>query len=437
MVMFSFNLFSSFVFAISIYVIECDHYFQQYYGTVTSEFSSGSVTLDLYYYHDYAGYYALLDMGGPVNSWFGVGFNDEMNGAYAIVVDGDDMIATVDEYTLNKPAGGTMLNGTIELYSQLYNESNMLMVTCTRPTTSDLHTLTVEASTIPIITAYGNNAWQSYHTAREGSVFFYIFYVYNLLKTLYFLFNPRTVTSITMMEMDMVHEYGLFNGYSTVTLPCGTVSVMNMLYSDIRDMFVYIVITGPSDRWFGIGYDNTVMLDTYSIVIDSSGASELLLKLSATAFTAGPFTALSGMNGVTVVSDTTESGVRTVVLKRLADTEQENYYVFENSTSTINMIFACGSSDTSTSLWYHGASNKGTSTMMIEMSESTHSPTNEPTMGPSMEPSMEPTMNPSMEPTMGTMMDTTMEVVDSVDMKYYTLVSIIFVIAVAFSMQIF
>eukprot|EP00462_Mataza_sp_D1_P024841 CAMPEP_0175128078 /NCGR_PEP_ID=MMETSP0087-20121206/4735_1 /TAXON_ID=136419 /ORGANISM="Unknown Unknown, Strain D1" /LENGTH=719 /DNA_ID=CAMNT_0016410113 /DNA_START=120 /DNA_END=2279 /DNA_ORIENTATION=+ len=101
---------------------------------------------------------------------------------------------------------------------------------------------------------------------------------------------------------------------------------------------VIITMSGPSKVWFGVGFDAIAMANSpYAIVVDGSGkVSEHVL---------GPHKPGIQINtSVAVVSDTVETDLRTVVMKRPLKGMTPHHYTFDPLKLKLNFINAVGSS---------------------------------------------------------------------------------------------
>eukprot|EP00730_Choanoeca_flexa_P014858 TRINITY_DN6649_c0_g2_i2.p1 TRINITY_DN6649_c0_g2~~TRINITY_DN6649_c0_g2_i2.p1 ORF type:complete len:719 (+),score=185.41 TRINITY_DN6649_c0_g2_i2:78-2234(+) len=98
-----------------------------------------------------------------------------------------------------------------------------------------------------------------------------------------------------------------------------------------------ITMTGPAQVWFGVGFDATTMADLpYTIVVNGTGG-----VMERRLGDHDPGRVLSP--SVTVVSNTVENNLRTVVLTRSMKGQSSDYYTFDIATGTnINFINAYG-----------------------------------------------------------------------------------------------
>jgi len=106
-----------------------------------------------------------------------------------------------------------------------------------------------------------------------------------------------------------------------------------------------ITLQGPSNAWFGVGFDAAIMANTpYAIIVhNASGNTASIMERKLADHDPGTELAPS----VTVVSQSVSGNTRTVVLTRAFKGKDLNYYSFDLSRdSTIPIIAAVGSSQT-------------------------------------------------------------------------------------------
>lgn len=104
---------------------------------------------------------------------------------------------------------------------------------------------------------------------------------------------------------------------------------------------VKISMTGPADKWFGIGFNASFMRDSpYAVIVNSSGAFEQHIGTCGSEAEHCPGDRLAPM--ITVISNTEENGRRTVVMTRPVVGITENHYSFDHAAATIPLIIAVG-----------------------------------------------------------------------------------------------
>ena len=113
-------------------------------------------------------------------------------------------------------------------------------------------------------------------------------------------------------------------------------------------------LEGPSDAWFGVGWDSDEMPNTYAMIVTSSSVVERTLGTNS-----GGSVLTST---ITVFNDTTDGDVRTVTFIRSLAAASSSYYNFSDVTNTteIDIIWAVGSS---TTFSQHTSSNRGSTSM--------------------------------------------------------------------------
>ncbi len=122
---------------------------------------------------------------------------------------------------------------------------------------------------------------------------------------------------------------------------------------DTNTSLVTMTLSGPSDRWFGVGFGTSGMTSGADCVYISSGSL-------VDANIVGQSTpATDATNNWTVTSNMINGDTRTVVATRAIDTGDSNDYVFPTTEQGIMLIYANGSLDGSTSIGYHGNAASG------------------------------------------------------------------------------
>ena len=114
---------------------------------------------------------------------------------------------------------------------------------------------------------------------------------------------------------------------------------------------VTLTVTGPSDRWFSVGFGTSGMSSGDCLVFTNSGISDRTFV--------GFTTPSVDTNNWTLISNTTAGGIRTIVGTR--NLVSSGDYTFSNSNSAIPVVWAFGAS-ASYSLAYHN-NNRGTGTI--------------------------------------------------------------------------
>jgi hypothetical protein len=138
-----------------------------------------------------------------------------------------------------------------------------------------------------------------------------------------------------------------FAQFTTGIVTLGTSGITAKIETNVTK--VTLTLTGPSNAWFGIGFGGLNMRTATDMFIWNSTANRDYTNGSNTTSTAPIVdTGGAGNQNWTIVSDTAPSTIRTIVATRnLVSTGD---YTFQNNTSSINIIFAAG---TSTMLGFH------------------------------------------------------------------------------------
>lgn len=118
---------------------------------------------------------------------------------------------------------------------------------------------------------------------------------------------------------------------------------------------VTLIATGPSDRWFAIGFGTQNMNSGDCLIFSSAGISDR----NFIGFT----TPSTDTNDWTVSSNSVAGNIRTIVGTRaLTSPNPTGDYAFSNSATAIPVVWARSDSATN-SLAYHGGSNRGSATV--------------------------------------------------------------------------
>jgi len=121
---------------------------------------------------------------------------------------------------------------------------------------------------------------------------------------------------------------------------------------------VSLTFTGPSGRWFALGFDATSMGSGNDVATVHAVGTLNAFDASIGGYSA-PIS--DPLQHWTITSDQVASGVRTVVATRALNTGDLNDHVFTAATGSLNLIWArAGSPGYSYS--YHGGSNRGITT---------------------------------------------------------------------------
>lgn len=124
---------------------------------------------------------------------------------------------------------------------------------------------------------------------------------------------------------------------------------------DTNQTTTTITVTGPSDAWFAVGFD-----DSASNMFSNTDVFRTDGFTITDAQTAGnqlpPADVLQDWN---MVSNTEDGNIRTIVAERDNNTGDSSDYIFSNTAGSIDLIWAYGST---TNYGYHGGTNRGATT---------------------------------------------------------------------------
>jgi len=146
--------------------------------------------------------------------------------------------------------------------------------------------------------------------------------------------------------------------YTTGVVSLSTTSGLAMTAKIDVGTQVTLTLTGPSGRWFALGFDATSMGSANDVVTVNSAGTLNAFDASIGGYSAP--TADAQQNW-TIVSDQVSAGIRTVVATRALNTGDPNDHVFSAAAGPLSLIWARSGSATF-SYSYHGSSNRGIST---------------------------------------------------------------------------
>lgn len=119
---------------------------------------------------------------------------------------------------------------------------------------------------------------------------------------------------------------------------------------------VTLTLTGPSLRWFALGFNANSMTNGTDVVGVHSATTLNAFDAKLTGFGA-PVT--DAQQDWTITSDVVNAGVRTIVATRALNTFDPNDYTFSATPTTLGLIWARSATNTFT-YSSHGSSNRGT-----------------------------------------------------------------------------
>lgn len=128
---------------------------------------------------------------------------------------------------------------------------------------------------------------------------------------------------------------------------------------EIDDTTTTLTLTGASDVWFAVGFGGSNMFSGADVfrtngttIVDAYTVDQELPPTDSS-------------QDWTLVSNTVNNNVRTIVATRANNTGDFNDYVFSNSAGSINIIWAMG---TSTTYLQHTGGNRGATTLGVTLS---------------------------------------------------------------------
>ena len=134
---------------------------------------------------------------------------------------------------------------------------------------------------------------------------------------------------------------------------------------------VTLTLTGPSSRWFAVGFNANSMANGTDVVgVHSSGALSAF-DCNLTGYNA-PIT--DAQQNWTITSDASSAGIRTIIATRALNTGDANDYVFPANPASIGLIWA-RSSTASFSYSYHGNTNRGVNAANFSLLQPPAAPT--------------------------------------------------------------
>ena len=120
-----------------------------------------------------------------------------------------------------------------------------------------------------------------------------------------------------------------------------------------------LMLAGPSNKWFGIGFGNSNMNGTDIFMTNGSSIRDAYSTSNGQ-----PQADSSPESGDwTLVSNTVSSSTRTIVATRANDTGNSNDHTFSASAGSLTVIWAIGAS----SQYSSGHSNRSTTTLSVSL----------------------------------------------------------------------
>jgi hypothetical protein len=126
---------------------------------------------------------------------------------------------------------------------------------------------------------------------------------------------------------------------------------------------VDMILTGPADRWFSVGFGATSMTAGADTVLCHTNATLTSFDRVLPGFSAPTTDAIQNW---TIVSNTVSGNVRTITANRALNTGDSNDFVFVASPTALSIIWARAITN-NYSLDYHGSTNRGVTTANLTL----------------------------------------------------------------------
>ena len=275
-----------------------------------------------------------MSITGPGDVYFGIGFNastmgSPSNPAYSIVC---DVYGCHDHLFQGHSYGTNLTKMNTVISDKTVNNSRTIIINRKRNITktddiqfASYYQFPIAAANVPIIYAIGqtNQFVGSSGTGMNMS-------------------DGNTYGSLNIDfqgHIKLVASMNLFPATSVVAA-----QTMDIQISPLDDV-VNITLTGPGDRWFGVGFDSMVMGQTYSIIC--SNDTKCFEQLLGEGTTGQRFPSQE----ISTISDKIVNNIRTVKLTRkqiitqLDNVNYENFYNFPSYPTVIPIIYAFGTND--------------------------------------------------------------------------------------------
>ena len=134
---------------------------------------------------------------------------------------------------------------------------------------------------------------------------------------------------------------------------------------------VTLTLTGPSTRWFALGFNASSMVAGTDVVGVHSAGALTNFDANLTGYSAP---ATDAQQNWTITSDQVAGGVRTVIATRALSTGDPNDYTFTAAAGTLSLIWARANTN-SFSYAYHGNTNRGITAATLTLVPVTPPPT--------------------------------------------------------------
>ena len=170
---------------------------------------------------------------------------------------------------------------------------------------------------------------------------------------------------ITLSFFVMFGVASAFAQYSTGSLPLnsfGGTSLGMTAKIDVSTTEVTLTLTGAQADWLGIGFDATGMGDIGADVVIFDGTALTDRRLNGV----GAVPPLDTNQDWTIVSNTVNAGVRTVIGTRSLNTGDANDHVFTPAAGPLTLVYARRSG--SQVIGYHGSDSCGSTMATMALS---------------------------------------------------------------------
>jgi hypothetical protein len=176
---------------------------------------------------------------------------------------------------------------------------------------------------------------------------------------------------ISLLLLLVVSLTAFAQTYTTGTVTLSSTAGLAMSIKLDVGASVTMTLTGPSARWFAVGFDaGSMAVGTDVVAVHSAGA---LTSFDAN-LTGYSAPASDVQQDWTISSNVVAGGVRTVIATRALNTGDPNDHVFTAAPGSISLIWARASSNTF-SYAYHGNTNRGISSATFTLVPVTPPPT--------------------------------------------------------------
>lgn len=169
----------------------------------------------------------------------------------------------------------------------------------------------------------------------------------------------KIYTIILILLSGLVQAQSYTTGVVTLSNTAGLAITVKI---DIDDD-VTLTVTGPTLRWFTIGFNATTMTSGTDVFFSHKVAPLTTPDAYLTGFSAPSF---DNTQNWTIVSDQNSGTVRTIVATRALNTGDPNDYTFLAQSGNLNVIWARGTSNTFTASG-HNSSNVGDGTLTFTL----------------------------------------------------------------------